>query len=488
MNNKLKITIFVLLFLTILIISLYFIITHFTKKSKQSLLKNLKIPSKDDIMFDYKKKCYSQNVLSGTGEGRGGILSFGKNSGLLKCFRRDKYGSDVVSLYPNEMDLVTKIYKNYTPSSERDRLNIYFSIVYPNTPSSYWKNMSDKQIENYYKNLELFYELPDNIKPKTDRSISRKTPFYRGDESKVILDQERLRPAVATDYVEVMRYGDSTAIYKDPTLFNGNFYYPAKGSGIFLPIGKSLIAYNKGHALLLLGRTPLELYCAARNNQGNSQNLKNLCENMPLNNLPDLDPDKDFFSILVQDEASKQCGIKFDTRSDAEDSQCFISALNTVFDNFSKGKSLIKKEKVKDDGTKYDYYDYYGIGDIFDTLMAQAARDLGYDTIQLIREPQENITTTLSDNTVVNVVGSELLHLYEPIASQEYLTRLDISQRPYNNTINSFLQPKFNIDFNIKGVNTKYISKTPINPFSNMVSVNDYRNKLIQEEIKDLSI
>jgi len=379
-----------------------------------------KVPQID---FEFKKKCRE----------KGGVLRAFENETdptfdgvLLGCEKRGEYDPNNPEDYLfSEIEEVKENIKNgeYNPKNEKERLILYFKIIYPLSKNE-WENMSLKDLENYYQDLEFYYRLPPKINPKTKVKIHRSTQntFYRMPEG-IILDQDTARKGIQSKFIEVTRYGPSYALLRDPTLFNGTYYYPAKGSGLYLPLGNSLIAYNKTHALKKLDMINKDILKVAGRD---FQYFLNKDSTTLWNEITNKDP-----YAKREDHWVEQCSVNKHDNTQDNDCSPFMGsntqkiyyipqALDTIIEEMTKGKSL--RVVTNDKGEKLNKY--YGLGDTGDKIIAQIAIERGYDTIQFLREAQMSLKGDA-------VVGNELLHLIEPSYSQSYLTRLSPFDRPY---------------------------------------------------------
>jgi hypothetical protein len=75
---------------------------------------------------------------------------------------------------------------------------------------------------------------------------------------------------------------------------------------------------------------------------------------------------------------------------------------------------------------------YYGLSDTVDREMAKVATFRGYRSIQLLHEPQMG-----GSSGIINV-GTEFIHLYEPIVSQSMWIRLNPFTVPDSVTHDTF--------------------------------------------------
>lgn len=340
----------------------------------------------------------------------------------------------------------------FDPKTERDRLIIYLTLVYPKINQTKLRWMSDVKLAKMYQKLEFYYKLPDEIMPKTEIIVRRpeKIRFYRV-PSGVIMQQDPNRSASVTHYIEVTRFGPSNTLYKDPASFTGTYWYPVRGSGLFLPLRNSLIAYNKVHALKLLGVPNEDIVKYAGN----------------------------YFQYFLHRDTRKlmrkskgyivqKCVIT-KTFVNTKDDECFRSlgknskkieylpeALDAIIEDMVLGKSLrYARRKNGDFDDRGELFKvYYGLGDIGDEFLAGIAKQRGIESIQLLREPQMKKESDA-------VIGNEIIHLVEPVFSQAYLTRLDpldpnVLKKDNQATVGYPIN--YLLDVNVKGVDVQLLS------------------------------
>lgn len=237
-----------------------------------------------------------------------------------------------------------------------------------------WKKLSVNDLRQLYENLEIWYNYPNHPKgQQTVRAAFR--PFYRVPES-VNLQQFMDRQGfVDNTWVEVFHAGHmNTDFYIPFDLFAGTFYYPAKGSGVFLPMGRSLVAVNKVDALKKL-KVPNEVI---------KEHAKGT-----------------FRKWLASKE--KQIALANPNMTEEEVQQL---ALDEQIKAMASGQNKIKTKKG---------FCYYGLGSGGDGLLAKAAIQEGYDTIQLIHEAQ------LGCDPRGVLDGFEIIDLRNPLTSASRL-------------------------------------------------------------------
>lgn len=397
-----------------------------------------------------------------------GLANTAQFSGsFLTCDTMVEYGVDEQILLSEFDEIVNKIMSGqYNPVNEKERLELYMSLVYPNANVNRWRQMTLENIQDYYKDMEFYYKLPHQIMPNTQVTIHRSSDkqFYRVPKG-VIVDQDQNRTGMTGPYIEVTRFGPTYSFLRDPTIFTGTYYYPVKGSGLYLPIGRSLVAYNKVHALKMLNTPNTEIVRIGGRDfqnflQKDSEALwKKIITTNPYAiesqywvNTCVVKKDKD----TIQDPACKAyfsyttVNIKY-----------IPAALDTIIDEMVSGKCLRVVKKYIN-GKPVLVNVYYGLGDVADKFLAQLARDRTYDSIQFLREAQMSVQGDA-------IVGNEFLHLFEPIYSQAYLMRLDPFSKPYDIPCDPLIQPKVNylLDQSIQTVSTQMLSNTFFDPWEN---------------------
>jgi hypothetical protein len=430
----------------------------YNKKYNPNIDKQSNVTS-SNIDFDFKKNCRDQ----------GGAISLNTNDNefegtLLSCTKKAEYGNPEPILFSEINDIIDN--NKYNPQNEKEKLELYFMLVYPKSDPNKWNMMSQEELEAYYQDLEFYYKLPSNIMPTTKITIHRSEDkqFYRVPGG-VILDQDPNRTGITTPYIEVTRFGLTNSLLRDPRIFNGTYYYPVKGSGFFLPVGNSLIGYNKIHVLKMLDVPNSDILRVAGYDfqsflQKDSEAIwkKMLVENDSLNK-------EDYWiSACVVDKHAETQDPNCDKYLGMFTKQIYYipDALNKIIDEIASGHSLRIDYNSK---IKKDVNVYYGIGDTGDKLLAQLARNRGFDTLQFLRESQ--MSTTGNAN-----IGNELLHLVEPIYSQTYLLRLNPLDRPYNAPSDQSIQPKFNylLDNTIDKTDVKMLTDGLFDPWDNDIN------------------
>jgi len=416
-------------------------------------------PDEDESDFNFKKICRN----------KGGTINLYKSGApevpfsgaLLSCEKRGEYGTPEVILASEIEVILEKIKKGeYSPKNEKERLQLYLSLVYPKTDK--WKYMSEKELYNYYMDLEFYYKLPKDIMPETLIKIHRNkdNSFYRVPDG-VILDQDTERTGVTTPYIEVTRFGPSSALMRDPRLFNGTYYYPSKGSGLFLPVGNTLIAYNKVHAMKMLDVPNSDIVrVGGRDFQSFlKKDSDALWKDIKAKN-PKVDRKDYWVKVCAVNKHAKYQDKKCEPYFGSYTNEIWYieEALDKIINEMTQGNSLRMDTRKQKDGQEKKVKVYYGLGDSGDKFLANIAKNRSYDSLQFLRESQMSMDGDA-------IVGSEYLHLMEPSYSQSSLMRLDPFDRPYYDRTNN-LKPHINylLDKDIKSVKVTMLSESVYDP------------------------
>lgn len=351
--------------------------------------------------FPFRDSCYA----------KGGVLdeNLGNNNDddfegtLLECSAITERGNPIKELESEIDDILTNIKKGiYNVKTEEDRLRLYFQIVYPKNT----KNLNFSELTNLWNSLELYYILPPQIEPQTPPVIKRKKNFFQTPKG-IKLQQNEERPIETGPYIEVYHNGANTAYLRPFKIFAATYYYPVKGSGIWIPSGNMLTANNKIHALKLLDTPNVDI-------------LKKCGYDFITFLVNDSKDSGD--PLLTIDVVDKLSGINFDNGDYNKTRKIEYSTkvLDKMINDISEGQNIRKGYKKDPDTGKKILIDiYYGGSDTVDKMLAQIARNRGYDTIQLLKEPQMG-----GLSGIVNI-GCELVHLFEPIISQNMWIKLD---------------------------------------------------------------
>lgn len=315
-----------------------------------------------------------------------GIVQFNASGILMQCVApSDSLDSPLVVYFDEFTPRQEAVYGDVVArdDTEQNRLATYFSIVYGGTPLATWRRLTQRQLTEMWERLELYYILPPDIMPSTPIPIRRpdsEAVFYRVPED-VVLQQEYLYTlsdaAPSGSFVEVVHFGNINVQepYTPLTSFTGTYFYKSTGSGTSISMGqRTLVAWNKVHALVQLGVTPESIYAEA------GPRFRN-----------------------VVDDYAGMTGF-----STAETLQFLVGQLVS-------GKSLIT---IGDSGM----YAYFGLGEAGDSFLALQAVTQGYTSIQLVREAQFLPPGSAS----VPPVGFEIIILLQPQEASRQL-QVDLS-------------------------------------------------------------
>uniref|UniRef100_A0A6C0BIZ7 Uncharacterized protein n=1 Tax=viral metagenome TaxID=1070528 RepID=A0A6C0BIZ7_9ZZZZ len=299
-----------------------------------------------------------------------GSLQWAEDGILTVCaLPRKKYEDDTVVLFSA---------KEKVPSVTDDvksQYVEYFHNVYPSTSKVFWNRMPVAWLRQFYENLEIWYNFPGH--PAGSQEVrSAFKPFYRVPDT-VNLQQYTQRTGFADHtWIEVFHSGHmNTDFYIPNEMFAGTFYYPTKGSGVFLPLGHSLVALNKIDAFKKLG-VPNDVILA--------------------------NADPSFLRWLRREEKA----LTQSSGSTMTPEEIKQLALDNQIKKMAMGTN---KTRTKEG------WCYYGFGSQGDGLLAKAALQAGYDTIQLLHEAQRGC----DPQGVLD--GFELIDLRNPIVSARSL-------------------------------------------------------------------
>jgi hypothetical protein len=407
-------------------------------------------PTAQEVQFKTKEECQS----------KGGVINWVNDSVLLSCNNIVRFGQAESPIF-TELDRVKAAIAAGTikPVTEKDRLVEYFKLVYPNTPPGKWSSETEANLKARYQKLEIYYKMPPEIQPATPITPRRdvRNAFYRVPNG-VILDQDANALGQVGPYIEVARFGPMYSFFADPTLFSGTYYYPVRGSGLYLPLGKTLVAYNKVHCMKMLG--------------------------VPNDQIV-LHGGRDFQSFLRKDSESAEFSAdafisvcapnKRATTNSVGCQKSFnyftntirykVKALDRLIGEMASGKSLrFDTRSVSGTDAPRKTLVYYGCSDTGDKFLAQLARNRGYTTLQFLREAQMELDGDA-------IVGYELLHLVENAYSQTALLRLDPFRMPLympEGTVPE-IPANYLLEKSVKGVDMKAVINTEFKPFEQKV-------------------
>lgn len=309
------------------------------------------------VAFD--EQCQQQN----------GSLQWSEDGIMTACvLPRKKYEDNTVVLFQAKENLPKLV------SDHKQSYVEYFTHVYPLTNKTFWRKLSVNELRQLYENLEIWYNYPNHPPGKQETRAAFKQ-FYRVPDTVNLQQKKDSKGFPDNSWVEVFHAGHlNTDFYIPSEMFAGTYYYAARGSGVFLPLGKTLVALNKVDALKKL-KVPDEIIKA---NAG-----------------------KAFLRWLAREE-------KKVAKNNPQMTPEEVSAM--ALDQQIKAM-LSGRNKTKAGGE----YCYYGLGDTGDGLLAKVALQEGYDSIQLIREAQLGC----DKNGVL--VGFEIIDLRNPLASAQSL-------------------------------------------------------------------
>ena len=156
---------------------------------------------------------------------------------LLNCEAIVKFGMPSKRLASEMKDID---FTKYPQSTELEKLQSYFTIVYGSP--DIWKSKDIATLQDYWKRIEMRYKLP--IMPTSVYNKYKPLSFGIAAPG-LIAYQEDGRLAEAVRYVEVIRQNLKNSWYDTSQYFSGCYYYPCRGSGLFIPVGKLFIAKTK---------------------------------------------------------------------------------------------------------------------------------------------------------------------------------------------------------------------------------------------------
>jgi hypothetical protein len=186
--------------------------------------------------FSFKTKCRLSK----------GTISIGDL--LLDCLKILNYGLPAITLN-REVDAID--FAKYPQSNDLEKLQSYFSIVYGSP--DVWKNKSLEELTIFWKRCEVHYKLP--LAPKIEYEQYRELNFGVGTAGYFDARQEENRPGEVLKYIEVIRQNKIYSRYQIPEVFAATYYYPARGTGLFLPTGRMFVARTKQDAASGLGQS-----------------------------------------------------------------------------------------------------------------------------------------------------------------------------------------------------------------------------------------
>ena len=183
-----------------------------------------------------------------------GILQWNDSGVLVACVEPRKEVTDQTNVLFRAKDDIKALSGIYLSSNteQKDRYIRYFATIYPSTKLEIWKDMTLEKLQQIYENLEIWYDIGTAPSGKQTTRAAYK-PFYRIPEGINLQQNVQHKTFPKNCWVEVYHAGNlNTDFYIPSQFFSGTYYYPSRGSGVFLRLGKSLIAPNKVSALKML--------------------------------------------------------------------------------------------------------------------------------------------------------------------------------------------------------------------------------------------
>lgn len=363
---------------------------------------------------------------------------------LTTCRQIVSYGSPFLTF---DQEIQNINWAALPSSNELERLQSYFSVVYGSP--AVWKSKNLSELQNLWTSLEFRWDLP--IKPTTPTPPVRRSnsKFYQSQSLKGTLDQDPHRPGENLKYVEVVRFGTAVSKYDNEQLFAGTYYWPVRGSGLFLHVGKTLFAYNKIHAFRLLGCTYEEIVYALRPNViAFIQNESNEAWSAHISKNPTAQKSKYFKSYCNWNttKASSSCPLLFDIGMTTVE---LCTPVVTAFINdFCTGAS----ERLYAPGVAP--MSFFDQDPFLDRMIAQVAAQRGFETCIFVKQ-------------VGFDVAQELLHCKDPVTSLMSLkkfTPFDEDFFKLNDTPQDSVN--FYTSFDIPRLAAACISNKPYVPFA----------------------
>lgn len=167
---------------------------------------------------------------------------------LSQCLKILKFGSPAVVLdvERNNID-----FSKYPQATELEKLQSYFTLVYGN--EKIWKTKTLAELQDYWTKCEVHYTSCP-IQPATPFPTTPIALTYIGvGKPPISVYQWPKRGCEAVQYVEVIRTNLRYSWYEATELFAATFFYPVRGSGLFLPTGRMFVAADKESAAKTLG-------------------------------------------------------------------------------------------------------------------------------------------------------------------------------------------------------------------------------------------
>ena len=183
----------------------------------------------------------------------------------LQCLKIVKFG-----MKPEILQTETTVdYTKYPQSTELEKLQSYFTIVYGD--AEMWKTQTLDQLRQRWNVGEVCYnDLYNGLKMTNvfpgDNSKGRFQSYYYNlnDQNTTVTANPTIRaflykskPAEQLKYIEVFRNGTRSSTVEDNVNFAGTYYYACRGSGFFLPVEGPLFYSLKKNDLLAAKGVPL---------------------------------------------------------------------------------------------------------------------------------------------------------------------------------------------------------------------------------------
>ena len=186
--------------------------------------------------FSFKARCHDQK----------GTISI--DYFLTQCLKILRFGSPALVLDVERDDID---FSKYPQSTELEKMQSYFTLVYGN--ADVWKRKNLAELTDYWQKCEIHYTscpiFPTTAYPKPSIQLS----YINYQKPPIDAYQFPNRGAEAVQYVEVIRTNLRYSWYEATNMFAATFFYPVRGSGLFLPTGKMFVAADKESAAATLG-------------------------------------------------------------------------------------------------------------------------------------------------------------------------------------------------------------------------------------------
>ena len=396
-------------------------------------------PSKieDDVLeWQYKTKCRAEK----------GVLNI--VDVLTTCRQIVTFGSPFL-VFSDE--IASFDWSLLPQTNELEKLQSYFYAVYGF--GDVWKTKNLSELQELWKSLEFRWQLP--IVPTTATPSPRRSnsKFYQSQTLKGTLDQDFNRLGENLEFIEVVRFGTAVSKYDNEQLFAGTYYWPVRGSGLFLPVGKILFAYNKIHAFRLLGCSYEEIVYSFRPNFiAFLKNEATVFWSKVIADMPTASRDDYFkdFCVWNTGTSDAQCPVLFDIGM-TKINLC-TKVVYRFIDDFCSGST---SRKFSDTQSPLSFFDQ---DPFLDRMIAQVAAQRGFDTCVFIKQ-------------VGFDTAQELLHCKDPVTSLMMLQKFTPFDERFTR-VNSVKQDTVNfyVSKNIPRVQPECISQIPYRPFVDVAS------------------